>query len=738
MPTRPPTPAPTTPPTPAPTAAPPPTPIPTPTRPPKQTPAPKPATLYDNTPAARLLKTTYSQVYESVKELPWAQASITGAEHDAIEWFYWLASRNWRATVTLIDLPWIQDSITETERDAIEWLYWLAREDWEAYGEAVAKPFLQTLEVDDVQTIREMSGRESQSYLERLSASYPAVAAPLQGLPWPQPPFTKTELHAIEGLYRLAQEDRQAAATVAAMPWVHDGINIAESEAINRIYGMSRREKSLVATVISLPWVQDDITLAESRAVTYLESMAHENKKTAAAVLVMPWVQDADSDIELDAFEWLRWLARNSDTAAATVFAMAWVQDGITETERDALVGLSWLAHDNETIASAIIAMPWITNGITETEADAIRWLRYLNRENAETATAIVALPWVQDGITKTEANAIQYLDWIGRKDSEAMTAIIAMPFLESVDSDDVLALRALSSPRNDDTHDIILTHPTLRNGITDDLTTLVVAIAAIYRDPGEIRRMLNPGYADIEVLLKGTELQPNLKVSIVRTGSQPQPWTARSVSDAAGFVERVMQQSLPFSHIVVVMNEKGNPEGYCASNHGFAFAYCPHFEQPLDTYRGHFFLSDMVHELAHYFGWTGMTDWISEGVADVIEYMWGIENEVGPGKLQVNRRGNCEAHDLEMLTEWDPDNQEYDRYSCTYYLGQLLFLELLEDLGTEGFNGRLRELYQLALAARAEGQRPGIAEVRQAFADQSEIVEKHWSGKLNAPENRR
>ena len=204
-------------------------------------------------------------------ELPWTQDSVTGAEHDAIEWLYWLADRNWRATVTLLDLPWLQDGITETEADAIEWLYWLAEEDREAVAEVIAKPFLKTLEADDVQTIRQMSGRDSESYLGRLSASYPTVSKQLHGLSWPQPPYTETEFDAIEGLYRLAREDRQAAATVAAMPWVQDGITKSESEAINRIYGLSRRETALATAVISLPWVQEDIRLPESRAIRNLE-----------------------------------------------------------------------------------------------------------------------------------------------------------------------------------------------------------------------------------------------------------------------------------------------------------------------------------------------------------------------------------------------------------------------------------------------------------------------------------
>ena len=137
-------------------------------------------------------------MYEKVEELPWAQDLITGIEHDAIEWLYWLAGERWTATVSLIALPWIQDSITDTEREALEWLFWLADEDREAYEEAIDRPFLETLEADDVLTIRRMTGRESATYLGRLRSSYPAVAKLLQGLPWAQSPRTETELDAID------------------------------------------------------------------------------------------------------------------------------------------------------------------------------------------------------------------------------------------------------------------------------------------------------------------------------------------------------------------------------------------------------------------------------------------------------------------------------------------------------------------------------------------------------------
>ncbi len=88
------------------------------------------------------------------------------------------------------------------------------------------------------------------------------------------------------------------------------------------------------------------------------------------------------------------------------------------------------------------------------------------------------------------------------------------------------------------------------------------------------------------------------------------------------------------------------------------------------------------------------------------------------------------------MLSEWDPDTSS-SRFLCNYYLGQGLFQELLESLGAEKFGKKLHELYRLSRTEQESDLTPGIAAVRQAFEDQSDAVDKHWAGALNAPENR-
>ena len=88
------------------------------------------------------------------------------------------------------------------------------------------------------------------------------------------------------------------------------------------------------------------------------------------------------------------------------------------------------------------------------------------------------------------------------------------------------------------------------------------------------------------------------------------------------------------------------------------------------------------------------------------------------------------------MLSEWDAPIGSPEYY-CNYYLGERLFLELREGMDDAEFSEKLRDLYHLSLTAQEARQTPGIDVVRQVFSDQAAIVDKHWSGALNAPENR-
>ena len=426
----------------------------------------------------------------------------------------------------------------------------------------------------------------------------------------------------------------------------------------------------------------------------------------------------------------LTWLAQNHPSLYRQLAALPWVEDGLSQLERDTIDQLLYIGVSDITSLETTLGLPWVQDAISEVEYGALDRLSYLGVVDIPSLRATLGLAWVQDAISAVEYDTIDWLENLGYEDVPNLAAIIAMPFLQTLDNTDVLALRSMHRLAHEEALVPLIEHASFLDGITDDETTLVTAVGTLYRDTDEISRMLDPGYASIEAVTSATGLQ----LSIVRTGSQPQPWTADALGDAADYAEQVMLLDLPVDHVVLVLKDKAVPSTAAGANHGFAISYLPEYEQMQDTFEGRSLQQGLAHEVAHYY-WIGNEGWIDEGLANTIEYMHGADSGLSPGQLKVPR-GDCEAHDLEMLSEWDPET-DAPEYYCNYYLGERLFLELRENLDDAEFSERLRDLYQLSLTAQETDQTPGIAVVRQVFSDQAAIVDKHWSGALNAPENR-
>ncbi len=392
-----------------------------------------------------------------------------------------------------------------------------------------------------------------------------------------------------------------------------------------------------------------------------------------------------------------------------------------------------WLKGQHPDLYEQIQSFPWATDGLTESERENIDDLLYIGANDLDNLRNALNLPWVQDDITESEEETLKHLHWIALDDPDAVRKIIAMPFLESLEYDDLLAVQAMKSLEYDGLLSALMDTPEGQMGFTDAQTTLVAA-AGTLKNRQEVQRLLNPGYAKVQSVSAGTTRSPDLKISIVRTGTQPQPGTPKIVRDAVELVEGMMQLPLTVSHVIVVLNQHAVFSGAAGVNFGFAFSYLPEMESDETPLGRHLFRSGVTHEVSHYF-WRRNADWIDEGLANVTEHIYGVEAGLSPGLLQANRQ-DCETPDLQTLATLDPGRDSAQFY-CNYYLGQLLFQELLETMGQAEFEQRLRQLYQLSLEAEDPDDPPGISEIRQAFHGQTAIINKHWSGRLNAPENR-
>ena len=347
----------------------------------------------------------------------------------------------------------------------------------------------------------------------------------------------------------------------------------------------------------------------------------------------------------------------------------------------------------------------------------------------------VIDLPWLQNSGDALVYGALKKIKGIAFNDGPASRALAAQPFLQTLENNDVLALAAASKLGNRGLLGRLTGHPTFQDGLTDAETIRVAVAGTLYAAPDAIENVLNPNESP-EIFETATPFTPALGISIFRFGTQSRPGTVDAIRDAVVFVEDVMQGPLPTSHVVVVLSDDAVISGFAGTNYGFALGYSPDYEAASGTWEQRQLQAGMVHEVAHYF-WTGNEDWIDEGAANMFEMMYGVNQGLSRGQLRPDR-DDCEAHDLSMLSSWyelsDPDDGASD---CDYYLGQLVFEELFDSVGPDEFQDRLRTLYPLTVEEQEQDRLPSVGVLRQVFSDRAEIVSRHWSGTMNAPENR-
>ena len=330
----------------------------------------------------------------------------------------------------------------------------------------------------------------------------------------------------------------------------------------------------------------------------------------------------------------------------------------------------------------------------------------------------------LHEDLSTNEAKAARWLKYISYTNPQAAAKITGMPFLKSVSSTDVLLLIGLHYQERKGSIEVILNHPALLEGITDDETVLIIA-ATTSNDPGRIKQLLYPGNATTETIRTSSPMTPKLSISIVRTGNRTISGTSLVIEDAVKYVENTMGMALPTDHVILLLDDTGVTEGFVGTNYGQAIAYLKEGESGTNWERTAFKMG-LVHEVAHYF-WRGNEGWIDEGMAETIEQSWGIKNRL-PGEMIRTETKGCTLSTLQKLSSLKPDEKSPQFY-CNYYMGRKLFTELQGNMKEEEFRLSLKKLYAMSIDLNEKGEYGGIGEVRTAFPKYEGIIEKHWSG---------
>ena len=363
---------------------------------------------------------------------------------------------------------------------------------------------------------------------------------------------------------------------------------------------------------------------------------------------------------------------------------------------------------------TAIRALAWVGDGIDPSERTRVLSLQRMASESRRNFLELMLAhkSWIEDGLTTEE---VAVVDSLRRLSSENALRLMGMPFVDEIDAVDVLAMSALAvlGERQRNGVSRVLSHPTLRDGITDDLAR-IIAVLGIIDDThyGLIDTLLDPDRATLEERSILLPLAGPVRLTVVRVEPvmpQAMDWLEHAIRSH----EEFMGEAFPTSYVSLLIADatrfggRGGPSGILTVGPG----------------RGQY---TIAHEAAHVY-WSTFSLWISEGGAELL-------TDVALGRIRspqgcslVDNLAELDRLLLDLLEEGGPGDPFDVIYfsSCDYLLGISLFADLHRGLGSDAFRRGFRSLY---LKIRSDvhedecrGLERAVCYVKAAFVSGSE-----------------
>ena len=360
--------------------------------------------------------------------------------------------------------------------------------------------------------------------------------------------------------------------------------------------------------------------------------------------------------------------------------------------------------------------MSWFADGITESEVKAIDNLAYIAQSSEAVAELTVGMSWFADGITETELEGIRNLAYIAHDNTAAAERIVVMPFLTAIEPVDVAALHALVglAGHTDESLQYILAHPSLTQGITDELTPVIAMLNGVAKtDPSLTDRLLDPETVNLERRSVTLPLTGEVHLVIARTA----PGAVRGMDlleYSVRALEEFMGKRLP-TRYVGLLYEDAVRRGYAGINFGTHIVILAKYDVDDGSHEAESALVNIAHEVAHYY-WSGNADWIDEGVAEFMAYV--VKNRRTGEPIGVVFAPCADARSIIELEALAPDTDADEGVHCNYSLGARLFVDMYRNLGPDAMWRGLRDLYDESLVEDDDLKRTslGIKHLREVF----------------------
>ena len=349
---------------------------------------------------------------------------------------------------------------------------------------------------------------------------------------------------------------------------------------------------------------------------------------------------------------------------------------------------------------------------------------------------------WIADGMNPLEEETVKYLLYIAVKDRQgSLSEIIEMPFLRTAEPSDLSAVKNLWGILHDSPSqfDQVMNHPTIQAGITDEWTPVITTLeSAADNNPRLIAKLLDPETVSVESRKIDLPLSGSIELTIVRT--EPGPKRSMDLLQHAVIqAEQQMGIALPTQNVVLLFADATSP-GYAGTNYGSHIVIQQQYDVDDGSHEANHLPATTAHEIAHYY-WSGNRDWVDEGMAKLLE---AKAEYARTGKQISATKQPCTAFDNIAQLERAKPSKASPNFICNYALGERLFIELLDALGSRAFSNAAKNLYLESTfegvittagevtVIRMSGAEVGIKEIRSLFgktAGGATVIRRWYDG---------
>lgn len=377
-----------------------------------------------------------------------------------------------------------------------------------------------------------------------------------------------------------------------------------------------------------------------------------------------------------------------------------------------------WLERRHPALAASIESPDWFQDGLSTAESETVQALLDIAYIDPDVARSLIARRWLNDGVADAEQKAIDRILAIADRNPAAAAQISAMPFLSTLEPHDAVALRSISRLVyfNPTVFRQIISHPTLRGGITDPWAPIVATLYGVSQvNPPLVDALLDPQRVTVEQRRISLPLSGDVDLAIIRTA----PGARRSMDLLAHSIrsaENFMGQALPANYIPLLF-ENAVPAYAAGAYFGAHIAILPDYDVDDGSRDADFTGHIIAHEVAHYY-WNGNADWVDEGAAELLASL--SEHARANTPVAITTRPCAYADSIADLENLNP-TWASDAFGCNYSLGERFFFDLYRLIGPDDFRRGFRILY---LASQKDddadaypGTTVGISQIRDAFA---------------------